>query len=74
MQGNVFMDTITKFMPTFFKELQVDGRIDRAMAVARSEGKVPCSVKIGLVRKNGKGPLTLSSISVPMISRTTPIC
>jgi hypothetical protein len=35
MQGNVTMQTVAQFMPVFFKELQQDGRIDRAMAVAR---------------------------------------
>ena len=35
MQGNVTMRTIGTFMPIFFRELQVDGRIDRAVAVAR---------------------------------------
>jgi hypothetical protein len=35
MQGNVTMRTVGTFMPLFFKELQVDGQIDRAMAVAR---------------------------------------
>ncbi len=35
MQGNVSMASIKKFMPTLFKELQRDGQIDRALAVAR---------------------------------------
>ena len=35
MQGNVTMRTVGTFMPIFFRELQVDGRIDRAVAVAR---------------------------------------
>ena len=35
MQGNVTMRTVGTFMPVFFRELQVDGRIDRAVAVAR---------------------------------------
>lgn len=35
MQGSVSMDTVAKFMPVFFTELQKDGRIDRAMSVAR---------------------------------------
>jgi hypothetical protein len=35
MQGNVTMETVAQFMPTFFQELQRDGQIDRAMAVAR---------------------------------------
>jgi hypothetical protein len=35
MQGNVTMATVAQFMPVFFTELQRDGQIDRAMAVAR---------------------------------------
>ena len=35
MQGNVSMDTVATFMPTFFAELERDGQIDRAAAVAR---------------------------------------
>ena len=35
MQGSVSMDTIARFMPVFFDELQKDGQIDRAMSVAR---------------------------------------
>ena len=35
MQDKVSMETITKFMPTFFAELRDDGVIDRAMSVAR---------------------------------------
>jgi hypothetical protein len=35
MQGNVTMQTISSFMPVFFRELLADGQIDRAMAVAR---------------------------------------
>jgi hypothetical protein len=35
MQGNVMMKTIAQFMPVFFKELQRDGQIDRAMVAAR---------------------------------------
>jgi hypothetical protein len=35
MQGNVTMQTVASFMPVFFNELQRDGQIDRAMAVAR---------------------------------------
>jgi hypothetical protein len=35
MQGNITMQTVEDFMPVFFKELQRDGVIDRAMAVAR---------------------------------------
>jgi hypothetical protein len=35
MQGTVTMQTVALFMPVFFRELQRDGQIDRAMAVAR---------------------------------------
>lgn len=35
MQGNISMDTIAEFMPLFFQELQADGQVDRAVAVAR---------------------------------------
>jgi hypothetical protein len=35
MQGNVTMQTLARFTPMFFRELQRDGQIDRAMAVAR---------------------------------------
>ena len=35
MQGNISMDSIKKFMPVFFTELNRDGQIDRALAVAR---------------------------------------
>lgn len=35
MQGNITMQTVAKFMPTFFEQLQRDGQIDRALAVAR---------------------------------------
>jgi hypothetical protein len=35
MQGDVLMRTVAGFMPVFFEELQRDGQIDRAMAVAR---------------------------------------
>jgi CHAT domain/SIR2-like domain len=35
MQGNITMQTVAQFMPVFFQELQRDGLIDRAMAVAR---------------------------------------
>jgi len=35
MQGSVTMRTVAEFMPVFFQELQRDGQIDRAMAVAR---------------------------------------
>jgi hypothetical protein len=37
MQGDVTMVTVEQFMPAFFRELGVDGQIDRAMAVARSK-------------------------------------
>jgi hypothetical protein len=35
MQGNVTMATMAEFMPVFFRELQQDGQVDRAVAVAR---------------------------------------
>lgn len=35
MQGNISMDSVKKFLPVFFNELQKDGQIDRALAVAR---------------------------------------
>ncbi len=35
MQGSVTMQTAGAFLPVFFKELQEDGQIDRAMAAAR---------------------------------------
>lgn len=35
MQGNISMESVKKFMPVFFEELQKDGQIDRALAVAR---------------------------------------
>lgn len=35
MQGNFSLDTAKDFLPTFFEELQKDGQIDRALAVAR---------------------------------------
>jgi hypothetical protein len=35
MQGNISMDSVKKFMPIFFAEIQKDGQIDRALAVAR---------------------------------------
>ncbi|MGE5249615.1 MAG: CHAT domain-containing protein [Bacteroidota bacterium] len=35
MQGSVSMETVAKFMPVFFQELQKDGQIDRAVSVAR---------------------------------------
>ncbi|MFZ5905383.1 MAG: CHAT domain-containing protein [Chloroflexota bacterium] len=35
MQGSVTMDTVAKFMPVFFDELQKDGLIDRALSAAR---------------------------------------
>jgi hypothetical protein len=36
MQGDVSMTTVARFMPAFFRELQRDGQIDRAVAAARS--------------------------------------
>ncbi|PKN93625.1 MAG: hypothetical protein CVU44_09770 [Chloroflexi bacterium HGW-Chloroflexi-6] len=35
MQANLQMDTAAQFLPVFFRELQKDGQIDRALAVAR---------------------------------------
>jgi hypothetical protein len=35
MQGDITMQTVAQFMPVFFQELQRDGQVDRAMAVAR---------------------------------------
>ena len=35
MQGNVSMTTVEAFMPVFFREVQRDGQIDRAVALAR---------------------------------------
>lgn len=35
MQGKITMATARSFMPRFFRELRVDGQIDRAVAVAR---------------------------------------
>lgn len=35
MQGSVTMQTVGAFLPVFFHELQEDGQLDRAMAVAR---------------------------------------
>jgi hypothetical protein len=35
MQSNLLMETARQFLPVFFNELQKDGQIDRAMAVAR---------------------------------------
>jgi hypothetical protein len=36
MQGNVTMETVARFMPEFFRELDRDGQIDRAIAAARA--------------------------------------
>ncbi len=35
MQGQISMETVEKLIPVFFSELSKDGRIDRALAVAR---------------------------------------
>lgn len=35
MQGKISMDTIERAMPVFFRQLLVDGQIDRALAAAR---------------------------------------
>jgi hypothetical protein len=37
MQGNVPVDMVERLMPAFFRALSVDGRIDRALAVARAD-------------------------------------
>lgn len=36
MQGKVSVDTVSQFMPVLFKELNTDGQIDRAVAIARN--------------------------------------
>jgi hypothetical protein len=36
MQGNITMKTVETFMPAFFRHLQMDGQIDRAVAAART--------------------------------------
>jgi hypothetical protein len=36
MHGDVTIATVAQFMPVFFRELQRDGQIDRAVAVARA--------------------------------------
>jgi hypothetical protein len=36
MQGEITVETVSRFMPVFFEELQRDGQIDQAMAVARN--------------------------------------
>ncbi|MBD0292537.1 MAG: SIR2 family protein [Jiangellaceae bacterium] len=35
MQGDISMQTVSRFMPAFFRELQRDGQIDRSVAAAR---------------------------------------
>ena len=35
MQGKISMESIRRFLPVFFTELEKDGQIDRALAVAR---------------------------------------
>jgi len=35
MQGNITIQTVSEFMPLFFKELRQDGQVDRAVGVAR---------------------------------------
>ena len=37
MQGNISMVTVERLMPTLFRELLVDGRVDRALSVARGQ-------------------------------------
>ncbi len=39
MQGKITMETVKQAMPVFFRELLVDGQIDRAMAAARGAVK-----------------------------------
>ncbi len=39
MQGKISLETLALFMPVFFTELQRDGQIDRAMAVARGAAR-----------------------------------
>ena len=39
MQGDVFMDTVAAFMPTFFSELLRTGVIDQAAAIARTAAR-----------------------------------
>ncbi len=39
LQGNFSMETEATFMPTFFQQLSQDGRIDRAMSLARARVK-----------------------------------
>ena len=36
MQGDVSMTTVARFMPTFLRELQRDGQVDRAVAAGRA--------------------------------------
>jgi hypothetical protein len=36
MQGNVTVETINDFLPAFFKQLAIDGGIDRSISMARS--------------------------------------
>lgn len=40
MQGNVAQETLTQFIPPFFRELRREGQVDRAVAVARSHIKL----------------------------------
>ena len=57
MQHNVTMQTVTQFMPVFFRELQEDGQIDQAMAKARSQvqGRPDWWVPVLMVRlKSGR--------------------
>jgi hypothetical protein len=36
MQGKISMDTVSRMMPVFFRELQREGQIDQALSAARS--------------------------------------
>jgi hypothetical protein len=37
MQDNISMDTVSQLMPVLFEQLRIDGRIDRALCVARGQ-------------------------------------
>jgi hypothetical protein len=39
MQGDISVETVARFMPAFFRELQRDGQVDRAMTVARGAAR-----------------------------------
>jgi len=52
MQGNITLHTVTAFMPAFFKELERDGLVDRAMAAARGavRGASDCYLPVLFMR------------------------